>query len=327
MEKHDNMIVLKDVRHLYREFLSAKEIYQKYKAFQDMEIFHDLFSNCDEIDWYYQNMSSYLNNHSEELEEEKRRHNYEFDLYLSRNFSFFENNLPFFPVINTNSVISFKPLTFYNIDFLLESFFWSTSHNLYRFYKRICNLGKIFQRDPKCQEEVAGFKNGEENGLAFSASIKRERSYVYVNRFETIEDLASLVHEIGHAYFFSVVKYKYEDMIFPEKEMRIEIPSRTLEYMFIQYLKSLNIQEAFLLEENFFKQALLERGYQGDLFIRYKYTIANLCAVTCASRINREISFERYCKAVYCVDFEKMLLGTCNRYYNQMYAFQKRRTN
>ena len=304
--------MLKEARKLFNEFQTFQDIDHKCLAFIYMRTLKELFPHCSELSNYYQIMCRYMNNHSVDLDYISFLRKKRFDDYVNSNYLFFEKNIPY-SALPQNDYYSFTNIQNYDYLNILYSFLWSTSHNLYYFFRKIEHDGKILLRAPNSYEKIFGLEYGDQNGTAISNSAKREKSYVYVNSMENIADLACLVHEVGHAYFFNLVNFDSSKKNNPEESIKVEIPSRLLEYMFILYLEKIGFYEALDLKQRFFDFIYYNRVFP-ELFSRYKYSLGNFVAIFYADKINREYSLEYFLRAIHYTNVRDITLGTKMQY-------------
>ena len=313
---------LKDMQKLYEEFFSTDEILQKYYAYSFMRIFHEFYSADPIVNQYFQEMKKYIKKHYSLITRVLDLDDKHMDQYLQSKMSFFEKKLPKVKGLNIASNYSFVSINEMDASYLLDSFLWSISHKLYNFYKKIKRESKVLMRNPESTATIGGLKPGEQNGFAVSASTVRRKSYVFMNKMNSLEDLSGLVHEIGHAYFYHIVNYSFKDFLDPEKNLKKEIPSRMLEYLFIQYLKKLNILDANMLEEMFYDTMQKDR-YASDLLERYKYSIGNTLAVTFAKDINKKVSLEKFYRSVYLTPLDRIIEKTSCDFEEKQKIFEK----
>ena len=105
-------------------------------------------------------------------------------------------------------------------DEIISTFFLSLDKDLYELYNRL---------------KPMTFRVFEDGTGQTSYDSEKDRTMVFAGREHTVESMIALVHELGHAYYVDTFKetrnaYDCYDML------KREIPSETLELLFIKYL-------------------------------------------------------------------------------------------
>ncbi len=113
---------------------------------------------------------------------------------------------------------------------VLESFLNSISFELLNFYKNMNNEGRIIVLN----------KHGNDGYTGFS-SVNDSSNYICINKYETMDDLKILIHEIGHAYYNYINDVQLSDLNNLELNIKSEVPAILLENLFNIYCRSYKI--------------------------------------------------------------------------------------
>ena len=283
-----NQIIRNEIIELYNSFSITENFYEKEYIDAFFERISQVF-NDDEIIKMYEDINNKMNllNYENICYSLYRREM--IDRYVKNNKDFFYESIVAPEYFNKLSSKCIVQLSDENISYILEMFFLSLGDDIYLFYKKLNDEGRIF--------------SGISNETAFT-SIDNSNTIIFIQELRDLIDIMILVHEIGHAYYFYLNNIKIRERENVKIELKEEIPSKIMEIKFIKFLEANGVYEPSMALENLFDYVFYKYGREKNTFESLKYTIASDIAKT----TGKYIDVKEYFKHIYDTSIHKLVL-------------------
>lgn len=304
--------MLNAISSLYQKSLNTDDLSLKYFTNGFISDLKCMFPNDINIDKIYQHMQLYYSSFLVEFQQIQMQMFNENENFLQNNRSFFEKMLPKLNVQYQN--IYFSYIDYDTLVSLLFSFLKSVSIHLYNFYTKMLRDGRILIRRKNKTDNILSIQCNEENGFFSFISQDDGCYYIYINKFNNIKDLSILIHELGHAYYSYLNNYSITTCKKPDVVIKEEIPARTMELLFINFLLDNNyLGFANILQRTFDNNMIYDRVNLGTLD-SYKYSFADFVSHEFANLINHKISLEDFDNGIFNSSYIDIMLDTRKKY-------------
>ena len=276
----------KELRKLYDAFKETDDIYIKgyiWTVFSNFSIYYknnyEIKKMFDEISMACQYLRKKIK-YYDLLEKQSKNE------FINANIELINNIPNYFYLFNTK--FDKKKHSKEGLNHILESFLNSISFDLLKFYKNIEQEGRIIVLNKRNSDGYTGF-----------SSINDCNNYICINKYETMDDVKVLVHEIGHAYYNYCNNITIDELNKLDLNIKSEVPAILLENLFHIYCRGYNVVK---------KEKIKIKNYNDLLYLYGMYTVSFL------QMGMSEIKIEEVYKSIYNIDYtELMKKGISNK--------------
>lgn len=293
-----NNSLQRDLYETYNRFYETNNIREKIFIRDLVRELINLFPQDKFLMDVYNNFSRTLDRgfyHTQQVINEKNKESYEF---IEKNRLFIEKIIPL------NKEIDKEPIfNYYHMNTLMQilyDFLLTISKELYDFTLGKVQDGRLLIGNINCHQ-----KDQDYNGFAGLLGGKKLNTYIYVNKLNNLNDLLTLIHEIGHAYFFKINNVDFHFFDNNEQNIKCEIPANLMEILFIRYLTKIGMKkEAIELMKDF--NVRIDNEKENKDFINLKYRIGSFVGSQYADSLDTYY-LEDIFRFIYQVDFRLLL--------------------
>lgn len=203
--------------------------------------------------------------------------------------------------------INYSVLDFDFLNWLKKEFTMSLGPRFYEFCRDYEENGRISIRRPGCKEIIHTYNPGRAAGVMIPLHPYDYQSVIYINKFNDINDLMNLMHELGHAYFHYVNRCGFMDYISAKDNIKTEIPSKMMEQLFIRFLYQNGFnQYANALSIQFSKSARCSQ-IDSDMCNFYKYCFGSFISQIFINDIGTNYTLEEFLHYIHFANYQELL--------------------
>lgn len=229
-------VLKNELRELFDSFDNTESVYEKgyiasvFDYLADTEKNYDIVQMNQEIAF---KLCFFDNEYNKYLSLRKKRIN----SFMKNNRIFFNYNIEKQQERKAYPEEYLKPLSGDTITNIIESFLKNIDSDLWNFYLKMVNEGRILN----------GFNN-----ITLSTSLTKPNSIILIEKLQDLNDIMIFIHELGHAYYSYINNSKITDNSDISNELKDEIPAKVLEIKFIEYIQNnVNYEDSFVLRNRF----------------------------------------------------------------------------
>ena len=279
-----NSLIKKEIKNLIESFDKTEDFYEKGYILTLIDYLSEVVPNDKDILSMKEVIHSKVNLISKELLLYSTIRRDEIGSYMIKSSSFFNEHIESIEKKETYNQQKLVSLSHENISYLISDFLASIDSNIYKFYDRMCQEGRILY--------------SIENNTALT-SLDNSETVIFVEKLENLEDVMVLLHELAHAYYMYINNYLVKDRESLPMEIKDEIPAKIMEQEFIKYLRNNGVIEASLVLEDLFDAIMYECDNRRYNFENLKYLIASNIALSVR---DKDINLTEYYKYIYETD-------------------------
>lgn len=279
-----NSLIKKEIKNLIKSFDKTEDFYEKGYILTLIDYLSKVVPNDKDILSMKEVIHSKVNLISKELLLYSTIRKNEIGSYMIKSSSFFNEHIESVLEKETSNHQKLVSLSHENISYLISDFLDGIDSNIYKFYDKMCQEGRILY--------------SIENNTALT-SLDNSETVIFVEKLENLEDVMVLLHELAHAYYMYINNYLVKDRESLPMEIKDEIPAKIMEQAFIKYLRNNGVIEASLVLEDLFDAIMYECDNRRYNFENLKYLIASNIALSVR---DKEINLTEYYKYIYETD-------------------------
>lgn len=279
-----NSLIKKEIKNLIKSFDKTEDFYEKGYILTLIDYLSKVVPNDKDILSMKEVIHSKVNLISKELLLYSTIRRDEIGSYMIKSSSFFNEHIESIEKKETSNHQKLVSLSHENISYLISDFLDSIDSNIYKFYDRMCQEGRILY--------------SIENNTALT-SLDNSKSVIFVEKLENLEDVMVLLHELAHAYYMYINNYLVKDRESLPMEIKDEIPAKIMEQEFIKYLRNNGVIESSLVLEDLFDAIMYECDNRRYNFENLKYLVASNIALSVQ---DKDINLTEYYKYIYETD-------------------------
>lgn len=279
-----NSLIKKEIKNLIESFDKTEDFYEKGYILTLIDYLSKVVPNDKDILSMREVIHSKANLISKELLLYSTIRRDEIGSYMIKSSSFFNEHIESIEKKETYNQQKLVSLSHENISYLISDFLDGIDSNIYKFYDKMCQEGRILY--------------SIENNTALT-SLDNSETVIFVEKLENLEDVMVLLHELAHAYYMYINNYLVKDRESLPMEIKDEIPAKIMEQAFIKYLRNNGVIEASLILEDLFDAIMYECDNRRYNFENLKYLIASNIALSVQ---DKDINLTEYYKYIYETD-------------------------
>lgn len=203
--------------------------------------------------------------------------------------------------------INYSTLDYDFLNWLKKEFIMSLGYEFYNFYCYYADSGRISARRPGCKEKIYTYDPGAAAGVMIPLHPYDYQSVIYLNKYNDINDLMNLMHELGHAYFHYVNRCGFMDYISAKDNIKTEIPSKMMEQLFIRFLYQNGFNEFANALSIQFSKAARRSQIDSDMCNCYKYCLGSFISQIFINDIGTNYTLEEFFNYIHCANYQELL--------------------
>lgn len=255
--------VLNEIKELCNKFTKTKNYYEQKEIVSLIGYLKDIMPKnkviADSFKKICKNIASF------ELTKYLLENKEDTEQFINDNYCYFDQYVEEASKNNAFNPEEIVCLTKDEINNTIEDFLLKTDLELYHFYLKMQEEGRII--------------NGDVNRTFFTTT-DNSNIVIIVPVMHNYIDIMNFIHQLGYAYYYFINNYKMADMENIKRQIKEEIAAKVLDVKFIKYLSNNDEYDQANVVKNFYDYNCYRADQFRERFNNLKTVIASQIAAT-----------------------------------------------